>query len=51
MTLDCMRSLDDILQGVEFLALVVGKCPMDKFNLQSSVSHTTQSFSAKVTTT
>jgi hypothetical protein len=39
-----MRSLDDILQGVEFLAQVVGKCPLDKFNLQSGVSPIAQFF-------
>jgi hypothetical protein len=37
-----MRNLNDILQGVEFLAQVVGKCPLEKFNLQSGVSHTAQ---------
>ena len=34
-------SIDDILQGVEFLALVVGKCPLERFNIQSGMSYTT----------
>jgi hypothetical protein len=29
-----------LLPGVEFLALVVGKCPLENFNLQSGMCYT-----------